>query len=385
MLEISNMDLSISHNCFNFEQKWNKNVYLSDNKINYVSDNISPNLHLSTKEDFELYLQLNLSNKFPNENIINSFVEASRIFNRARLNWFDILPTHILKNELQRLLEPLLVNDLNKSIKYFFFYKETQKLFDLLEFRPEEIKIPENISNKIQNHHLENLNRAPKYTRLNSVTGRLTIESGLNVLNFPKEYRKHLSNNLIECDFNALEPRFILTILNKKIETDDLYNELNYNIFNNSKSRENIKDGVISLLYGSNPELIGFTRNESNKLKEIFGYEYFKENLFNKAKSTNWKYINNFYGKKINIENVEEYKLINYYIQSSAIDLAYKLFLNLVFFCKKNNFNIKPLFLIQDAIYFNGNLTDFQKDSIKQYIKNISPNANFLLKIKQIS
>ena len=107
------------------------------------------------------------------------------------------------------------------------------------------------------------------------------------------------------------------------------------------------------------------------------------------AEKKKFNRIKNFFGRNIFVEeNVSPYVLVNYYIQSTAMDIALLGFRNMVNFIKKENLLIHPLFVIVDGI-----ILDIHKDYLKYVedlklvgskIKEINEDLKFWIKDEEI-
>jgi len=194
-----------------------------------------------------------------------------------------------------------------------------------------------------------------RYNLSNTVTGRLTVNQGPNILTLPNRCRKifesRWGNNgsLLSVDFKNLEPRFVKKILGENVE-NDIYNEiLNMLDFKEEIDRSLIKKAVISVMYGKSTPIEGISLKRSeiilqttkdyfnlHKIYEIANVKYFE------------KYRRNYFGRPIlNYNEEKSNKIINNFIQSSAVDLAMIYFNQLT-----NTFDenlVKPCFVIHDA------------------------------------
>lgn len=166
-------------------------------------------------------------------------------------------------------------------------------------------------------------------------TGRLRVVEGPSVLTIKSEHR----NIIKECrqiDFKNMEPRLLLAFLGKEIE-GDLYTKIQKDL-NIKGDRSYVKVSIISSLYGSRvvPEI-----------SKYFAIPYWIEEL-EKDKKDGW--IRNYFGRPINVENVEGHHLLALWLQSSAADAALLAFAR--FF--KERTELKPHWIIHDACIFSG-------------------------------
>lgn len=198
------------------------------------------------------------------------------------------------------------------------------------------------------------------YDRLKSMTGRIRIDSGPQILTLKKEDRKKIFSdpNIYSIDFRALEPSLLFQLLGfLDFDYSDIYNSIKNYLKLESIDRSYIKLSVLKILYGSSLTHI----NELNptEVQNLNNFLYSKEIISFKDRLKTDLYQNGFlynlFGKpllsKKNAEKIsfQDYMLLNYFIQSSAVDLALLL---LSEFYESNKIDIIPLFVIHDALVF---------------------------------
>lgn len=230
---------------------------------------------------------------------------------------------------------------------------------------PERKKCYQNLENVIfEGKTLE----TPSYNHF-GVTGRTSITKGFNFLTLKKEKRSklnHPSKMLVEVDFKSCEPFFFLKSQNIEIPSHDVYAWLadKYNIQN--LSRDKIKRGILSLIYGANT----YTTSKIMKL-DLKTVEMIKEDMgINKLESRLRKefdkrgFVLNYYNRPITSDN----NLVNYWIQSSAVDFCSLAFRQ--FYLKEK---VKPCFFIHDSMTFCLEANRIQSIlEIKEIKENIS-------------
>ena len=104
-------------------------------------------------------------------------------------------------------------------------------------------------------------------------------------------------------------------------------------------------------------------RNATEGLISYFGIRLSKAKLVRQLKEKG--YITNVYGRIIKPKKTAPHLLYNYFIQSSAVDAALLGFSNGIDLAKKNEWKVRPLFIIHDAM-----IIDVHPDSM-QYICDI--------------
>lgn len=205
------------------------------------------------------------------------------------------------------------------------------------------------------------------------VTGRTSITSGFNFLTLKKDKRKHIKpvNKdmcLVEVDFKSCEPFFYLKSKNFNIDSDDVYMWLcnKYDIKINN--RDYVKRGILSMIYGANENTISkimkISKSKVLEIKSDLGLDCLRETLQNYYDKNG--FFLNYYGRPITSDN----NLVNYYIQSSAVDFCSLAFYQ---FCIQNN--VRPSYFIHDSMTFQCSKKDLKRilsiASIKEANSNI--------------
>jgi hypothetical protein len=212
----------------------------------------------------------------------------------------------------------------------------------------------------------------PEYDRLGSKTGRLTLsKTSPQILRLNKDFRDILEsrfgNNgqIYEFDFASLEPRVLLAINGEKDIPEDVYSFIIEKSGLKNTNRNVVKQIILSRLYGAGEKLLelnlktaGFEYDKRivETVDEYFGIDDIKKKLLDEYKNNDHKFIKNLYGKKIFCDNVAPYVLLNYYIQSTAVDVAIFGFKNIIERLNTNSDlkkHIIPIFVLHDAIWFD--------------------------------
>jgi len=182
------------------------------------------------------------------------------------------------------------------------------------------------------------------------ITGRTTIKTGFNFLTLKKDKRKSLKTKsgmtLVEVDFKSCEPFFYLNSQNIELEGDDVYNWIAKKYGIDINNRDYTKRGFLSMIYGANEKTVSRVMNISEKkvnlIKENLGLTKLKNTLEKQFAGSN--HIFNYYGRPITSNN----NLVNYWIQSSAVDFCSLAFDNFV-----KEFNLTKHFFIHDSMTFS--------------------------------
>jgi hypothetical protein len=313
-----------------------------------------------------------------------------------------LLPKSILKTyrkSLEELKEDLL--ELNKQTKYNnifvsnldFLRKIKSIKINTLAYKAFlEVEKNETISSNLKAFKpIKGYSNSIKYDPTKTITGRLLVEQGSpNILTLPARCRKIFDSSwskegsLLYIDFNSLEPRLARKLLGYKV-SDDLYQEIK-DLLAENIDRSIIKKATISILYGKNSNLEGISIAKSQKVLET-AKEYFEINkLFSLAcKNQNERFRQNFYGRPIfNLQEEKENKIINNFLQSTAVDVALQFFSQV---CSDIDENfIRPVGVIHDALIVdihNAHKKDFIEKVKKGY--NCKLLGNFPVSIEELN
>jgi len=189
----------------------------------------------------------------------------------------------------------------------------------------------------------------PEYDHC-STTGRTRIIEGCNFLTMSKEKRSRLTHPdpnmlLFELDLKSCEPTFYLKALGKKIESTDVYEDIANKIGMSIKDRPRFKRGILSVMYGArdstSKNILKCSSKDLKKIKDHFEIESFMANLTDRFEKNGMIY--NYYGRPICYDD----SLVNYWIQSSAVDYCSLAFSNLI-----SEADVKPCFFVHDSITF---------------------------------
>ena len=240
-----------------------------------------------------------------------------------------------------------------KSKEYSFYLKDKiQESLELItsyhtDIFPIRRRCYQNLSQvKLNDEILE----IPHYNHA-GVTGRTSIVKGYNFLTMKKQKRSQLNclnkdNVLVEVDFKSCEPFFYLKSNGFNLENvRDVYTWISENYDVNIKSREKFKRGILSMLYGANEYTISKVMQTNlktvKKIKEDLKINLLSQRLNLEFEENN--FILNHYGRPITSNN----NLVNYWIQSSAVDYC-----SLAFYEFFQEHDINPCFFIHDSMTF---------------------------------
>lgn len=195
------------------------------------------------------------------------------------------------------------------------------------------------------------------YDRFGALTGRLTVTHGPSILTLKREYRDLLVSDtggcIVSVDFAALEARVLLYEAGRRCDEPDLYGMIARDL---GYDRKAVKGAVISELYGSSKyalgKALGIEGRELNSfVRRVKAYFNTKELLSRiKAQFFETGRIINRYGRPVLIDDPMDHIFINYYAQSSGVDVTLLGFSLLVERLARECPGVRPLYLLHDAL-----------------------------------
>ena len=200
------------------------------------------------------------------------------------------------------------------------------------------------------------------YDRASTATGRLKVARGPAILTLQKECRdiitSRVGGTICEIDFVSLEPRVALNVMGINA-SQDIYEGVRERLNMSGLTRQAVKQAVISALYGSSSaalaESLGGRREAQGLIREVKAYFHVAE-LVTRLRSEMARdggRLHNYYGRPLNDikENDPDSKIISYYLQSTAVDVALLGFKDLI--SRFHSSGIMPIYVIHDAILFD--------------------------------
>ena len=231
-----------------------------------------------------------------------------------------------------------------------------------------------------------------RYSISKSVTGRMTITDGPNILTLKKEYRKILRSRwgkkgkIFEIDIQSVEPRVALSFFGKSVEGDVYTSVMDY--LEIEIKRPAAKIATLSAIYGASHHTLSAMLPDSinaldilQSVKDFFGIRHIEKML--KEQHELLGYTKNSHGRKI----FSETPSVNHLIQSSSVDVSFDVFESLCNRLTNSNIKFKPIYFIHDAIIIDvhidsiDNLLELVKEEV--YVQNVD--QNFPVNIEEIS
>lgn len=298
-----------------------------------------------------------------------------------KIPWEFALPKEVYSTEVKRCLQEL--REIFDNLDLTYYNKIFKKNMTILEnLKAAKIDSEKFFSTALamvdEDAHLKTFTpqkggfaSVPSYNRVSTKTGRLTISKGPNILHLKKEHRSILTSRfgkkngkIFYLDYSSLEPRVLLAITGKEDIPEDIYqsviDDFEYNI-----PREAIKQTIISRLYGAGTStiakqlqnLVDYPRDVISLVDKYFGIEELKEKLLSEFTIKGGRLIKNYYGRPIHCESAKPYVLLNYFIQSTAVDISLFGFTQIWDKIKEAEIQhlIAPLFVLHDGIFLDVN------------------------------
>ena len=214
--------------------------------------------------------------------------------------------------------------------------------------------------------------KVPVYDNFSSSTGRMSIKSGPKILNLNRQHRHVFKSrwgdegSLLGIDFTSLEPRVIMSLLGEDVSSTDIYTLIASKAGLHSLDRDTIKLMILSILYGMTRKnfIVKFIMTQDpdvsyDRIGEVIGVKKILEKIRREMSGDTFK---NHYGRPL---KCDQNLMINYFTQSSAVDVACDGFLNLV---EENGDAVTPVFLIHDELVIDIHNRD--REQIDEYCRN---------------
>lgn len=326
----------------------------------------------------------------------------------SSLPWQDIVGANKFK-QLQTTFDQNLsevLGEIGTDIDYYnLVYSKTSRVFDHLQpARVNLVNYKLALSSKEDNasrQHLESWKpdsrgflEVPQYNISDSLTGRMKITSGPNILLLPKELRKILTSrhgkngSLWYFDYVSLEPRVALSIYyllrqeqcligslplpdllkrpaDETIEKvpEDVYTwALKKLKLSSDIDRGVLKQIVLPQIYGQSKANTLESLSQKNiyrpeeiveMVNDFFGIDTVRQHVFLELQKNGYKFLRTFYGRHVCPDDSKPYKLFNLFVQSAAVDVALfgfgKILDKLANIESAKGF-ISPVFFIHDAM-----------------------------------
>lgn len=230
------------------------------------------------------------------------------------------------------------------------------------------------------------------YDRFGTVTGRLVIESGPNVLLLKKEYRpiikpSHQDGKIISIDFASLEARILLYESGNDCPEFDLYGMLAERF--GGMHRDLVKAAVLSVLYGSSKTMVALNLGVSEdkvtkvikQIEEYIDTRALIKRLREEHRETG--YIKNRFGRQLTVDRPQDNIFVSYYAQSTGVDVSLMGFGNVI--DSLGTEGVRPIFVLHDALILDVHPDRLDDVAKINKIKVPGYDQAFPLKIEEIS
>jgi len=230
------------------------------------------------------------------------------------------------------------------------------------------------------------------YDRFGTVTGRLVIESGPNILLLKKEYRpiikpSHQDGKIISIDFASLEARILLYESGNDCSEFDLYGMLAERF--GGMPRDLVKAAVLSVLYGSSKTTVALNLGVSEdkvtkvikQIEEYIDTRALIKRLKEEHKQTG--YIKNRFGRQLTVDRPQDNIFVSYYAQSTGVDVSLMGFGNVI--DALGTEGVRPVFVLHDALILDVHPDRLDDVAKINKIKVPGYDQAFPLKIEEIS
>jgi hypothetical protein len=321
----------------------------------------------------------------------------------AKIPWVHALPADQFQKIVTKLLDQLwMLLDQENDGYYMNEFVVNRRLLESLSAPVvDEKKIDNFLSDSTSKSKSDLLKFVPDssgraapsvYTQNNTVTGRVTITSGPNILTLKKKYRQVISSEfaggkIVQVDIVSLEPRIALLTAGKSAPVD-IYTEIQKTVLDSTVSRSQAKISTLGCIYGMSPWTLSKklpdslnARDIMMKIRDYFDIPYLENRLKKEFKAHG--FIRNAYGRKI----FEDTALVNHYLQSSGADASLLAFSNLKKSLEEQSVKFKAVYVIHDAILLDvgRDAISSLKDTTKDGIDVPSFNQKFPITIENIT
>lgn len=232
------------------------------------------------------------------------------------------------------------------------------------------------------------------YDRFKTLTGRLTVASGPQILTLKREHRNMMRSSygdkggVYALDFAALEARILLYEYGKTCDDVDLYGKIAKEL---GYDRKAIKGAVIAKLYGMSDfvlgKRLGIEGKEFHTFLKKFDGHFSVEELLKRVKAqfvATGKVINR-YGRPVTVDEPLDHIFISYYGQSTGVDVTMMGFKQVIDTLAQKAPRVRPIFLLHDALLLDVHDDDLQHVEAIKHVRVKGYVQSFPIKLEQIS
>lgn len=232
----------------------------------------------------------------------------------------------------------------------------------------------------------------PVYDRFGTKTGRLTVESGPQILTVKKSHRNIVRSvyddgRVISIDLASAEARVLYLETHESLETDDIYTFVNEQFFKSRLPRDVVKSAVLCEIFGMGSkglsEKLGCSLSNAEKfmsrINDLFKTDDLRGRL--RHQFVDEGFIRNRFGRKIKVSDLGV--IVNNYVQSTAVDVALYGFVDLIERLETLSLDIRPLMVIHDDLLIDcpGRLIERVCKEIKEVFVPLYETNTFPVKV----
>jgi hypothetical protein len=361
-----------------------KHLILEDDEYRWCSDAVENcDLMLTTQDKNSLSEFARLYDIKKVDFIEKKYQKIADVLSVKNPEWKYILPKKVYDKALGDLHEYLdITKELLRDAEYSAHYSRGNViLHELSRIKPNEGVIRDCLT-KTKNATVKSTIKSFEpvddgfcrplvYNRLKTVTGRLIVEEGPQVLLLPREMknifqsRYGVDGSIVWVDFVSLEPRFTKLVTSDETEID-IYTDILHK-YNLRCTRDQVKVAVLSTLFGAGlAKLTSIVGKEAILIKKAIK-EYFNLGDISSIVG-NYKTgkINNYFGRPIKLKKTVANVAMNNFIQSSSVDISLMGFSS---FIKDPELpkSVRSLCVIHDALVLDVRNSDI--DKLRRIIK----------------
>lgn len=319
-----------------------------------------------------------------------------------RIPWKHVMPDDKYRTALtaQQAEQDKILLDIGQDIDYLEIYSKTKSVFNYLQpakvdmIRHKLYSLSDDSKQYVEMFKPDKLGylSVPKYSLCDTVTGRMKVAEGPNVLLLPRKMRDLIQSrfgkdgSIWYLDYTSLEPRVVLSVkdyvsndvligdlpLSNLLEIphekiaplpQDIYAySLKKMKLSAEINRDTLKQIVLPQLYGQAKSVTidaldaqGVREPDEvvDMVNEFFGIDFMRQYVFQEFSKTGYRHLRTFYHRHVVPSESMAHALLNYYVQASAVDVA---LLGFEKICRKlaetpaANKVIIPIFVLHDAL-----------------------------------
>lgn len=319
-----------------------------------------------------------------------------------RIPWKYVMPDNKYREALakQQDQQDQILLEIGQDIDYLEIYSKTKGVFEYLQpakvdmIRHKLYSLNDETKQYVEGFKPDKFGflPVPKYNLSDTVTGRMKVTEGPNILLLPKKMRDLIQSrfgkegSIWYLDYTSLEPRVVLSVkdyvsndvligdlpLEKLLEIPqekitplpkDIYAySLKKMKLSAEINRDTLKQIVLPQIYGQaksatidalDAQGVRDPDEVVDMVNEFFGIDFMRQYVLQEFSKTGYKHLRTFYHRHVVPADSMAHALLNYYAQASAVDIA---LLGFEKICRKlaetpaANKVIIPIFVLHDAL-----------------------------------